>query len=239
MIYNLSPLQTLLNDRVPNANVWKERFDSFFSNEDYDSELQDWYYDKLINNIDEVQELLVSGCFIDPYTGLFSFDTSSTKHCHSFNLALFISSHYQHFYGKKILTVCADYGILNIQMRLCGLNLVSSVQKEYFNTGTVLACIGNNSPPYPINKFDFPEEDVVFMSCVFQDVDLAYKNWQFMVDKKIQGKEVFFTSNTFFYLKNYIKYDAIEPVIDLREVYSEEDYSNMSYGYMNKIYRLK
>lgn len=239
MNYNLTPITNLLDNRIPNSNVWKDRIESFFGNEEYDSELQDWYYNALITNTKDVVGILSSGQLIDSYTGLFSFDTLTAKYNHTFNVALFISSHYQHFYGKKILTVCADYGILNIQMKLCGLDLVSSVQKEYLNVGSVLACIGNNCPPYPINKFDFPEEDVVFMCSVFSDEDLSYKNWVFMVEKKLEGKEVFFDSSSFFQLKNFINYDKIEVVIDPRKVYNEEDYSNMSYGYMNKIYRLK
>ena len=129
--------------------------------------------------------------------------------------------------------------MLNIQAKFSGLNLISSVQKEYFNTGTVLACIGNNSPPYPINKFDFEEEDVIMMSCVFQENDLAYKNWEFMIDKRLEGKEVFFTSNTYVYLRRYMNYDKIELVIDPQKMYNGEDYADISYGYMNKIYRLK
>lgn len=236
MIYNLSPIYNL---SVPNVGTWSERFLQFFSNEDYDAALQDWYYDKIIDNINEVQELLNAGYFVDPYTGLFSIPSPHIEATHSFNLAHFIGKHPQHFFGKRILTVCADFGMLNIQAKLSGLNIVSSIQKEYYNVGTVLACIGNNSPPYPINVFDFPDEDVVFMSCVFQDDDLAYKNWEFMMEKRIEGKEVFFTSNSYFYLRRYMNYDKIELVIDPRTVYNEEDYSDISYGYMNRIYRLK
>ena len=162
-----------------------------------------------------------------------------TVSTHSFNMAKFISDHYQHFFSKKILTVCADFGILNIQAKMCGLNIVSSIQKEYLNAGTVLACIGNNCPPYPINKFDFDEEDVIMMSCVFQDEDLAYKNWEFMLDKRLDGKEVFFTSNTFEHLRRYVNYDKIELVIDPSKVYLPDDYADLTYGYSNKIYRLK
>lgn len=236
MIYNLSPIYNL---SVPNVGTWSERFLQFFSNEDYDAALQDWYYDKIIDNINEVQELLNAGYFVDPYTGLFSIPSPHIEATHSFNLAHFIGKHPQHFFGKRILTVCADFGMLNIQAKLSGLNIVSSIQKEYYNVGTVLACIGNNSPPYPINVFDFPDEDVVFMSCVFQDDDLAYKNWEFMMEKRIEGKEVFFTSNSYFYLRRYMNYDKIELVIDPRTVYNEEDYSDISYGYMNRIYRMK
>lgn len=239
MIYNLSPILSLLTEQVPSSDIWKERFTSFFTNEEYDGELQDWYYDKLINNIYEVNALLSGGYFVDPYTGLFSFPSEHIEASHSFNFALFLSANHQHFYGKKILTVCSDFGMLNIQLKMAGLDLVSSVQKEYYNVGTVLACIGNNSPPYPINRFEFPEENVILMSCVFQDDELAYKNWEYMLDKRVEGKEVYFTSNTYFYLRRYLNYDRIELIVDPKKVYKPEDYADISYGYMNKIYRLK
>lgn len=238
MTYNLSPILSLLNENTPNAEVWRDRITSFFSNEEYDSELQDWYYDKLINYTYEVSSFFANGYFVDPYTGFFSFPSAHIEASHSFNMALFISANHQHFFKKNILTVCGDFGILNLQIKMSGLNLVSSVQKEYYNVGTILACIGNNSPPYPINKLEFPEEDVIFMSCVFQEDELAYKNWEYMLDKRAVGKEVFFTSNTYFYLRRYMNYDRIEVVADPRKVYKPEDYADLSYGYMNKIYRL-
>lgn len=238
-MYNLTPLTTLLTEKVPSADIWHERITSFFNNEEYDSELQDWYYDKLINTMWETKEILNRGFVVDSYTGLFSFPSYEIEGSHSFNLAFFISKNYQHFYGKKILTVCADYGMLNIQIKMCGLNLVSSVQKENFNVGTILTCIGNNSPPYPINKFEFPEEDVLIMSCVFQEDDLSYENWEYMLDKRAEGKEVFFTSNTYVHLRKYMNYDKIELVIDPQKMYNKDDYSDIAYGYMNRIYRLK
>lgn len=239
MIYNLSPLTSLLTEKIPNADVWKNRILDFFDNQEYDPALQDWYYNKLIDNIGEVNSLLSGGYFVDPYTGLFSFPSSHIEATHSFNLALFIGSQNRHFFNKKILTICADFGILNIQMKMCGLDVVSSVQKEYYNVGTVLACIGNNCPPYPINRMEFPEEDAVFLSCVFQEDELAYRNWEFMIEKRLEGKEVFFTSNSYFYLRRYMNYDKIELVFDPQKVYNSEDYSDMAYGYMNRIYRLK
>lgn len=239
MIYNLSPILNLLTPEVSNRDNWRERIVSFFSNEEYDSILQDWYYDKLITNISEVNQLIRGINYVDPYTGLFSMPSPYIEATHSFNMAKFLSDYHQHFYGKKILTLCADFGILNIQAKFCGLNVVSSVQKEYFNTGTVLACIGNNCPPYPINVFEYEPEDVIMMSCVFQEDDLSYKNWEFMLDKRAEGKEVFFTSNSYFFLRRYMNYDKIELVVDPKKVYRSEDYADISYGYMNKIYRLK
>lgn len=239
MIYNLSPFFKFLSPENTNSKVWKERITSFFDNQEYDGELQDWYYDKLLSNLEEVDYYLNKGILVDEYTGLFSPDSPYIVGTHSFNLAYFISSNYQHFFGKRILTLCSDFGILNIQLKLCGLNLVSSIQKEYLNVGTVLACIGNNCPPYPINKFEFEEEDVLMMSCVFQDPDLSYKNWEFMLDKRLEGKEVFFSSNTFSFLKDYVNYDRIELINEPHKEYRPEDYAELTYGYGNKIYRLK
>lgn len=239
MTYNISPFLAILTDKIPNAEIWKNKFTSFFQNKEYDPVLQDWYYDKLIDNISEVQKTLEAGYFVDSYTGLFSFPSPHIEASHSFNLARFVNDNYQHFYNKKILTLCADFGVMNIQMKMCGLNVVSSVQKEYYNVGSVLACIGNNVPPYPINRFEFPEEDVVFLSCVFQEDELSYVNWEYMIEKKLASKEVFFTSNSYFYLRRYMNYDRIELVIDPQKMYNKEDYADISYGYMNKIYRLK
>lgn len=240
MIYNLSPVLNLLNsEEVPNRDVWHQRIQSFFDTEEYDPVLQDWYYNKLIDNVPEVKSLIEAGNFVDHYTGLFSMPSPAIESSHSFNIARFLGNHYQHFYGKKILTICADFGILNVQAKLCGLNIVSSIQKEYYNVGSVLACIGNNAPPYPINKFDFEPEDAIILSCVFQEDDLAYKNWEFMVDKRAEGKEVFFTSNTYAYVRRYMDYDKIELVIDPKTMYDKEDYADIAYGYMNRIYRFK
>lgn len=239
MIYNLSPIFKFLSPENTNSKIWQERITSFFDNQEYDGELQDWYYDKLLSNTDEVDYYLNGGILVDEYTGLFSPNSSYTVGTYSYNLAYFISKNYQHFFNKKILTVCSDFGIVNIQAKMCGLNIVSSIQKEHLNVGTVLACIGNNCPPYPINKFDFEEEDVIIMSCVFQDPDLSYKNWEFMLDKRLEGKEVFFSSNTFSFLKNHINYDKIEIINAPHDEYHPEDYAELSYGYTNKIYRLK
>lgn len=238
MIYNLSPLLNILTPEIPNRKVWEEKIVSFFENKDYDPALQDWYYDTLVSYNLHVKNFIKNGYLIDPYTGLFTFDTPQLRGSHSFNMAHFISSNYQHFYQKRILTLSHDYGMMNIQLKMCGLNLVSAVQKEYLEIGSALACIGNNCPPYTINNFDV-EEDVILLSCVFQEEALAYKNWEFMLDKRLDGKEVFFTSNTFNHLRQFINYDRIEPLIDPQEVYKEEDYADMTYGYMNKIYRLK
>lgn len=239
MIYNLSPIFKFLSDEQPNSAVWRERITSFFANEEYDADLQDWYYDVLLSVPEEVDYFLNKGIMTDEYTGLFSFPSPAIRTTHSFNLAYFISKNFQQFYNKKLLTVCADYGMLNIQAKLCGINLVSAVQKEYLNVGTILACIGNNCPPYPINRFDFEEEDVIIMSCVFEEDDLAYKNWEFMLDKRLSGKEVFFCTDTFMHLSNYINYDKIELINMPNKEYYPEDYAELSYGYSNKIYRLK
>lgn len=239
MIYNLSPVFRFLSPENTNSNIWRERLTSFFENKDYDGELQDSYYDRLLNSPEDVDYLLNKGILVDEYTGLFSLPSPFIEGKHSFNLAYFISKNYQHFYNKKILTVFADFGVLNIQAKLCGLNIVSSIQQEFLSVGSVLACIGNNCPPYPINKFEFEEEDVIIMSSVFDDMDLSYKNWEFMIDKRLEGKEVFFSSNTFHNLKDYINYDRIELISNPDKEYHPEDYAELTYGYTNKIYRLK
>jgi hypothetical protein len=77
------------------------------------------------------------------------------------------------------------------------------------------------------------------MSCVFENEELSYKNWEFMLDKRLSGKDVFFTTNTFLYLKNFINYDKIELINTPSKEYYPEDYAEISYGYTNKIYRLK
>lgn len=239
MIYNLSPILNLLTPDRTNASVWRERIQSFFTNEEYDAELQDWYYDILISNLGEIDYLFNVGIMVDSYTGLFTVPASMIESNHSFNIAYFISTYYQHFFGKKILTVCNDFGILNIQAKLCGLNIITTIQKNYLAAGTILTCIGNNCPPYIINNFDIDNEDVIIMSNVFEDDELAYKNWQFMLDKRIEKKEVFFSTGSFHHLKNYINYDRIESVLDPQKIYRPEDYADLTFGYMNKIYRLK
>lgn len=239
MMYNLSPILNLLTPERANAKVWRERFQSFFTNEEYDADLQDWYYDTLISNIEEIDYFFTKGSLVDIYTGLFSIPVPLLNGSHSFNLAHFISNNYQHFFKKRILTVCGDFGILNVQLKLCGLNLVSAVQNKDLNVGSILTCIGNNCPPYPINEFDFESEDVVIMSCVFDEEDLTHKNWQFMLDKKTEGKEVFFSTDSFFHLKDYINYDMIESITDPLKIYKPEDYADLTFGYGNKIYRLK
>lgn len=239
MIYNLSPIHNLITDNTPNGDVWASRIHYFFNQPDFEPELTDWYYDKLINNIAEVKQLINGGNFVDPYTGLFSMPSPYIEASHSFNLAYFLSKNYQYFYGKKLLTLCADFGMINVQAKLCGLNIVSAVQRELYNIGSILTCIGNNAPPYPINKFDFEREDAIILSCVFQTDELAYRNWEMMVDARAEGKEVFFTSNSYFYLRRYMDYSKIELVIEPKMMYNEEDYADIAYGYMNRIYRLK
>ena len=83
MIYNLSPITNLLTADLPNRDVWRERIQSFFNNQEYDADLQDWYYDKLINNISEVDQLLRGINFVDPYTGLFSMPSPYIEATHS------------------------------------------------------------------------------------------------------------------------------------------------------------
>lgn len=238
MYYNLTPITNLLKEDIPNADVWKQKLHSFFSNEEYDGELQDQYYDTLVSDTHQIWHLLHDGYYVDQYTGFFTFTAPVVDTKHSFNMAHFLSKNFQHFYKKRILTISADFGIMNIQLKMSGLNLISSIQKPLYHVGSVLACIGNNCPIYPINKLDFEEEDAIIMSCVFEEEELSWKNWQYMLDKRLDGKEVFFTSNTFTNLKNYVDYSKLELVFDPSKAYDSEDYADLKYGYANRIYRL-
>lgn len=238
MKYNIFPILKKIKKDDSNYENWKDRLTSFFSNIEYDPIVQDTYYDTLINNLDEVETLINSGYLIDDISGLFTFNSSVCETKHSFNFARYLNNNYQHFYGKKILTVCGDYGILNVQLRLAGLNVVSSIQAPHLIVGSILTCIGNNSPIYPINKFDFEEEDVLIFSCVFNDDNLTYKNWNLMIDKKIDGKEVYFTSNNFCQLKKFMNTDRIQLESDPQKTYRMSDYIDISYGFKNRIYKI-
>lgn len=235
--YNLTPISIPIQDEN-NTSPILEKMEKFFSSNIYDPKLQDWYYDCLINNVDDALYLIRSPVLIDPWTGLFSIQTPETEGTHSFSFASFIEENPGRFFRKKILTMCADYGILNISASLCGLNVVSSIQHSQFNVGTVITCIGNNCHPYKINDHEVTDFDVIFASCVFSDENLAWTNWNFLTEEKIKGKDVYFSSQTFVNIRNYINYDRIELVFDPHSFYDEKEYADITYGYMNKVYRL-
>ena len=234
MKYNLTPLLDAVKN-VPSSDEWKEKITTFFNNENYDAGLLDYYYNVLINDIWTVRYTLECGYLVDDYSGLFSFDTPETKTFHTFNMANFVRRNHQHFYKKSIQTMCGDYGILNLQIRLCGLDLKSAAVPAYDIVGAVLAVIGNNCSPYAFVDKDC---DVIFACNVFTDEDTSYRIWSLLYEKQKQGKEVFITSNTFHHLKNIVSYDKLKQMENPSEVYDAETYSNLDLGFMNKIYRI-
>jgi hypothetical protein len=245
MRYNLSPVTRVLETLYENTRgAFPQQLHSYlantFHNKDYDKEVLDSYYDILISDIPEVERLVLSDKLVEPYTGLFTFDTLQTTTTKSFNLAYFIERNAPLFHGKRIFILNHDYGMVNIQAKFCGLNVVNTLQKKYLNVGSVLACIGNQGHPYPLNiTTELPDYDVLIMSCVFQDTDASWTNWNYMVDARAYGKEVYFTSNTFIHLKNYVDYDRLQIMEHPVHIYKSDEYFNISYGYMNKIYQVR
>lgn len=234
MKYNLTPLMDIVNN-VPSSDVWKERFETFFANENYEPDLLDQYYNILIGNVQLIRYTLNHGYLIDDYSGLFTFDTPETKSFHSFNVANFIRRNHRYFFKKSIQTMCGDYGMLNIQIKLCGLDLQSAALSSDNMVGGVLAVIGNNSLPYP---FVNAECDVIFASNVFNEEEQAYRIWSFLYERSREGKEIFITSNSFHHLKHIVSYDKLKMIENPSEIYDAETYSNGDLGYMTKIYQI-
>lgn len=234
MKYNLIPLLNVVKD-VPSSEEWKEKIETFFTNENYDPALLDQYYNILIDNVGLMQYTLNCGYLIDDYSGLFTFDTPETKSFHTFNLANFVRRNHRHFYKKSIQTMCGDYGLLNVQIKLCGLDLQSAALSSFNMVGGALAVIGNNSAPYAFVDGDC---DVIFASNVFNEEEQAYRIWSFLYEKHSQGKEVFITSNSFHHLKHIVSYDKLKQIENPSEIYDAETYSNGDLGYMIKIYRI-
>lgn len=220
---------------VPSSDIWKERIEKFFANEHYEPILQDQYYNILLGNIQSIRYTLNHGYLIDDYSGLFSFDTPETKSFHAFNIANFVRRNHRHFFKKSIQTMCADYGMLNIQIKLCGLDLQSAALPSNNLVGGVLAVIGNDCTPYP---FVNEECDVIFASNVFNEEEQAYRIWSFLYEKHSRGKEVFITSNSFHHLKHIVSYDKLKLMENPSEIYDAETYSNGDLGYMTKIYQI-
>ena len=104
-------------------------------------------------------------------------------------------------------------------------------------TGAILAMVGNKVPAYEV-KVSEEEEDVFFVASIFNDDEQAYTSWHMLLDLHIAGKEVFFTTHTFNYLQNHILYDRIEQVEDPHKIYDGETYTQLDYGFQNKIYRI-
>lgn len=239
MIYNLTPILKLIKPGAPNGDEWKSRITKFFANEDYDPELLDGYYTHLISNLELIEPLFEYGYLADPYTGLFTFDNPYYNYRSSFNIAYFIERNRGSFLNKKILTVTSDGGIMNVQCKLLGLNLVNSLFMPTFNIlGAILVCIGNNSPPYPLNRAFVDEADIVFVNNMFDTSDMAFETWNMMLDMKIQGMEVYFTTQSIVELKKHMIPQKIEPVEDPTSVYSKDAISDLRFGYNHRIYRI-
>lgn len=239
MRYNLSPFELLLDETVPSFQEWNKKVHSFFNSEHHSEELLDYYYNLLTKDYYSIKPLLCGGYFVDDYSGLFTFDTQATKFIHSFNMANFVRRNYIHFNKKKIQTFSMDYGMLNVQIKQCGLELVGGSLPPLTHTGAILAMIGNECSPYPIGTYiDLPECDVFIASNIFRAEDEAHRNWNFLMDAHSKGKEVYFTSNTFKELQKFVDYDKIEQLEDPTAIYDKEVYSNLDYGYSNKIYRI-
>jgi hypothetical protein len=236
MRYNLKPILSLINESIPNHEEWKIRITTFF---DKEHDQLDQYYDVLIKDIWSVDIILNTGVIIDEYTGLFSFTNSIVDRKHSFNLAYYIHRNYLDFNDSKVLTIINDYGMVNNQIKFCGIDLVNSIMSKELVVGSVLTCIGNKGRPYSINMKQFPHYDTILASCVFEDDNKAYKNWNFLLDEHAKGKKVYFTSNTFSYLKNYMNYDKIELLEKPNEIFDKNSYSDLKYGNQNRIYRIK
>lgn len=237
--YNIQPLLNMLSRDVPNRDLWSARIISFFMNETYDPFILDEYYDTLIRNPFEVGYLTSKGFYVDQYTGLFSFSTMETDNRHTFNMAYYIKRYYHDFINKNVLTLTADYGIMNLQLKFIGINVVNSIIPKNLKLGAMLACIGNNGNPYPINLEKFKKYDVIIAANVFDTNEEAYENWDFLLSERLKGKEVYLTSHSNTNLINHMNYDRVELAEDPIHIYDNEDYANLSAGYTNKIYKLK
>lgn len=237
--YNLSPILKHLKPEQPNSEQWKEKITTFFSNEQYDPELLDRYYSSLINNLSIAAPLFEFGYLVDPYTGLFTFDNKYYTYISSFNMAYYIERNRINFLNKKILTLTCDAGIMNIQLKLCGLNLCNSIIVPGFNIlGAILACIGNNSPPYIMNDRNVEDADVIFINNLFLSSDMAHHTWNMMIDMHTKGKEVYFTTSSTTELQKHMIAHKFEPVEDPTLIYTKDHIADLRFGYNSKIYRI-
>jgi len=236
MRYNLSAFEVIFDKTIPSYMEWREGIHDFFNNENYDSAILDEYYNHLIEDIWSIYELVRKGYLIEPHSGLFTFDNPEMKGIHSFNLANMVRRNHQYFHNKKLRTITTDYGMVNIQIKLCGLELHSALMPKKNLAGAVLATIGNKS--YPYSFVDDIEADVVLAANVFDNPEYSLTNWESLLANQEEGREVFFTTNTFGDLKNFIDYSKIELVENPSEIYDDDAYSNLDLGLSNKIYKL-
>ena len=244
MRYNLTPFYNLLTPEIPSHETWKERFTEFFEKEQteplYDQYV-DQFYEQMLIDIDEVNIILRSRTLIDEYSGLFSFHTPDTAYIQTFNMANYIRRNTNYFYGKTLCTISRDYGTVNNQIKMSGLNLGAGVLPWETRVGGIISMIGNKSPAYPIYPmfvYGRPDIDVYFLNHMFISDQEAHLHWNAAFDMFLDGKEVYFTTNKFEHLQNHALLDRIEQVEDPLEIYSNDDYSNLEMGYSNKIYRI-
>lgn len=240
MRYNIKPILSSFPIEYTDSDIWKTKLTKFFSDESFDADLQDQFYEALINNPPNVLYHAKQGYITDPYTGLFTFDEPGIYEKITFNFAYFIKRNLPLFVNKKILTLTTDTNIMNVQARFCGLNIIKAITVERAIVGSVLTCIANDGIPYPINsaEFDMEQADVLFFSSVFYDDRTAYEMWNNMLDMHLLGKEVYFTTNTLSYLKMHMLFDRIQPCEKPDDVYDAEDMSDRRKGYRNTIYKL-
>lgn len=239
MKYNLTPLIDTIDETIPSYKEWQEKIDTFFMKSNSPPETLDMYYNFLVNNSWVIKPCLQEGYLVDDYSGLFTLNTPHTRGIHTFNLANFVRRNHQHFYKKKIRTITMDYGMLNLQLKLCGLELTTVFLPLTSLAGAILTMIGNKVPTYDVKASDnMEEENVIFASCIFNTDEQAYDSWNMLLDEHIKGKEVYFSTQTFNFLQNHILYDRIEQVEDPHKIYDGETYRNLDYGFQNKIYRI-
>lgn len=238
MRYNISPFIETMKTTNVNYDTWVTRFQKFFDLEHPDPALHDEWYDHLLNNVEEVRYMMQLGYLIDPYTALATFDDNSMQHRNSFNVAYYISRHYHDFIRKNVLTVIGDYGVVNLQLQNCGVRVVSSIMQKEQITGAMLTAIMNECLPYPINHYKFPAHDVVIACSVFDGDEMAWHNWQSLLDQKANGKEVYFSSDHYCGLKKFANYDMMLLMEDPTEVFDQKDLEDLRFGYTHRIYKL-
>jgi hypothetical protein len=236
MNYNLQPLFDVLEDEtIPSREEWKNKLQSYFDNPHYDKRHLDTYYKYVIFNPKTVGNILRTGYLVDEYSGLFTMDVPLVKYIHTFNMANFIRRNHQYFNKKKLATFSIDYGIMNIQILQCGLDLTYVDLPAPHLLGMMLTAIGNQCKPYGPTVGQY---DVMFVANVFNNENEAHHNWNLMLNQFLSGKEVYFTTYSFRHLKNHYLPEKIQQVEDPSVIYDKESYANIDMGYMNKIYRI-
>jgi hypothetical protein len=239
MEYNLSPFYNALSLNNPNYDNWIQKFDKFFSLEQAEPALYDEWYNHLIEDNYRVKEILRLGYLVDSYTAIATFDDPFVGTRNSFNMAHYIQRTYDRFIRKNVLTMIGDYGVTNIQLQLCGVNIVSSNMKLENVTGSMLTTILNEGYPYPINRQEHEKEDIVIACSIFDYDNEAWNNWQGLLDRRADGTEVYFTSSKNCSLKKFVNYDIIDLIESPLDVYEVSDLDDLKYGYTHKLYRLK